>query len=53
MIFYKIPTTIFLTFSGGFFVYQAWKNRKDKSHFAGGAVSAFFLFSSIFLIWWR
>lgn len=53
MIFYKIATTIFLTFSGVFFAYLSWKNRKDKSHFAGNAISAFFLFSSIFLIWWR
>lgn len=53
MIFYKIVTTAFLTFAGGFFMYYAWKNKKDKSHFAGNAISAFFLFSSIFLMWWR
>lgn len=50
---YKVLTTIFLIFAGGFFVHYAWKNRKDKPHFAGNAISAFFLFSSIFLMWWR
>lgn len=53
MFIYKIVTSIFLTFAGVFFVYHSWKSRKDKSHFAGDAISAFFLFSSIFLIWWR
>lgn len=53
MFFFKIITSIFLAFAGGFFVYHSYKNRKDKSHFAGDAISAFFLFSSIFLIWWR
>lgn len=53
MFIYKLIVTVFLVFAGSFFVYHSWQNRKDKSHFAGNAISAFFLFSSIFLMWWR
>lgn len=50
---YKIATTLFLIFSSGFFIYYSYKNRQNKPHFVGNVISAFFLFSSALLIWWR
>lgn len=50
---YKVLTTIFLIFSGCFFIYYSYKNRQNKPHFVGNAISAFFILSSALLIWWR
>lgn len=49
---YKVLTTIFLIFAGCFFVCYAWRNRKDKPHFIGNAISSFFLLSAVYLMWY-
>lgn len=44
-------TTLFLMTAASFFVYEAWKKRETPANTIGNFVSAYFLISSIILIW--
>lgn len=47
----EILTTAFLAFETIFFVFHAWKVRKNYYHLFGNAISGIFSALSIILIW--
>lgn len=46
----QVPTSIFLAFAAVFFAWHTYK-AEDKCNKAGDAISAFFLFVSLILVW--